>query len=150
MKKEDKKRIKAVIGKYIRDPHVQQMKEYIQHGNVTTYSHVISVVKMSFYLNKRLGLGADEEVLFTAALLHDFYLYDWHDKPLTDLHGYRHPYRAAENAKKIFDVNDKVYGAILTHMWPFTLFKLPKTKEAWIVCMADKLSSMAETLWLRK
>ena len=150
MKKEQRQEILRVIGDYLSDPHVQQMKDYIQHGSVTTYRHSVNVVKLAYYLNERFGLHADLEVLLPAALLHDFYLYDWHDRPNFDLHGYRHPARAEKNAIEILNVNERVGSAIRTHMWPLTLFKRPRSTEAWIVCAADKLASLSETLWMRK
>ena len=149
MTKEDKKTIYRTIKPYLKDPYVQEMKEYIQHGDVTTYRHSINVVKMAFLIDKKFRLGADRETLLTAALLHDCYLYDWHDKPLSDLHGYRHPHRAAQTVAGHFDVDEKVLAAIESHMWPLTLRTPPTSREAVIVCLADKLSSMAETLWMR-
>ena len=145
----EKQEILDVIGKYLEHPRVQEMRDYIQHGSISTYKHVVNVTKIAYRLDKKYGLGADREVLLTAALLHDFYLYDWHDKPYSDLHGYRHPARAAEKAVTVFKVDDRVKSAIQTHMWPFTLRKIPKSREAWIVCMADKIASMMETLWMR-
>ena len=88
-------------------------------------------------------------VLLTAALFHDFYGYDWHERPYGDLHGYRHPVRAAARAEEIFGVDEQVLSAIESHMWPFTLTRIPRSREAWIVCMADKLASLSETLWMR-
>ncbi len=149
MTSEDKQEIHAVIGQLLKSDDVRQMKEYIQHGNVTTYRHVVNVVKLAYIMDEKLGAKSDRKVLLTAALLHDFYGYDWHEKPLNDLHGYRHPHRAAKRAKDIFDVDEKVLAAIETHMWPFTLTKLPRSREAWIVCMADKMASLSETLWMR-
>ncbi len=149
MTSEQKKVIKSVIGKYLDSPYVQKMKEYIQHGNVTTYRHSVNVVKMSYLLNEKLHMNADLEVLLTAALLHDFYLYDWHDRPTGDLHGYKHPARAAKNAVRFFGVDKRVQDAIISHMWPLTFFSIPVSKEARILCYADKLTSMAETLWMR-
>ncbi|MBO4396855.1 MAG: HD domain-containing protein [Eubacterium sp.] len=149
MTTDQKKVIRGVIGEYLDSPYVRRMKNYIQHGNVTTYRHSVNVVKMAYLLNEKFHLNADLEVLLTAALLHDFYLYDWHDRPTGDLHGYRHPARAVKNAVRIFGVNDRVQAAIRTHMWPLTFFSIPKSKEAYILCYADKLTSMAETLWMR-
>ena len=149
MKNEDKQEILAVIGEYLPHPDVQEMKEFIQHGSVTTYRHVVNVVKLAYILDKKTGKKADRKVLLTAALLHDFYGYDWHDKPLSDLHGYRHPHRAAVRAGEILGADESVQAAIETHMWPFTLLKLPMSREAWLVCMADKLASLSETLWMR-
>ena len=58
------------------DENVQKMKQYIQHGNVSTYEHCESVVKLSYSIDKRLSLHSDLKVLLTGAMLHDFYLYD--------------------------------------------------------------------------
>ena len=139
-----------MIGKYLPDPQVQQMKTFIQHGSVSTYRHVVNVVKLAYILDRKLGSRSDREVLLSAALLHDFYGYDWHEKPLSDLHGYRHPHRAAVHAGEVFDAGAEVQAAIETHMWPFTLTRIPRSREAWLVCMADKLASLSETLWMRK
>ena len=35
----------------------QLMKRFIQHGRISTYEHVLSVTRFSFYLNRRLHLG---------------------------------------------------------------------------------------------
>ena len=149
MTSEDKQEIRDVIGRYLSNDEVRQMKEYVQHGSITTYRHVVNVVKLAYIIDEKLGKKSDREVLLTSALLHDFYGYDWHEKPLSDLHGYRHPHRAAQRAKEVFDVDDKVQSAIETHMWPFTLTKIPCSREAWIVCLADKMASLSETLWMR-
>ena len=145
----EKHEILDIIGDYLAHPRVQEMKDYVQHGSVSTYKHVVNVTKIAYRLDKRFHLGNDKEVLLTAALLHDFYLYDWHDKPYSDLHGFRHPKRAADNALEMFGVDDRVRSAIESHMWPFTLLTIPKSTEAWTVCMADKIATMIETLWMR-
>ena len=151
MDKKSKKEILDVIGDKLRDEHVQYMKEFIQHGSITTYKHCINVVKLCYILNKKFDLKADMDVLMNGALLHDFYLYDWHDVGLEyGLHGFTHPKTAAKNAKQVFDIDDKTEGVIISHMWPLTLLHPPKCKEGWILCLADKLSSMAETLWMRR
>ena len=31
----------------------QLMKHFIQHGKISTYEHVLSVTRLSFYLNRR-------------------------------------------------------------------------------------------------
>ena len=149
MPAEDKQEIRDVIGTLLKSDEVRQMKDYVQHGSVSTYRHVVNVVKLAYILDEKLGNKSDREVLLTAALLHDFYGYDWHEKPLSDLHGYKHPHRAAERARDIFQVDERVASAIETHMWPFTLTKLPRSREAWIVCFADKMASLSETLWMR-
>ncbi len=137
-----------LISPYTEHKKVKQMKEYIQHGDVTTYAHCVSVAAISFWMNRRLKVGADEAALMKGAMLHDFYLYDWHayDNGEHRLHGYTHPHKAAATAKKYFGLSTIEEGIIRNHMWPLTLFHMPTSKEAWIVCMADKYVSSKETV----
>ena len=94
----ERERLYAILEKYDQNPKVQQMREFIQHGDVTTYQHCKNVVLVSCWLNHRLHLGADETSLAVGAFLHDFYLYDWHKKGtfhgirrLFEMHGFSHP-----------------------------------------------------------
>ena len=131
------------------DGKLEQMRAFIQHGSVTTYDHVISVAKMSFRMNLFFKAGADEAALVRGALLHDYYLYDWHTWK-GPLHGPYHPKAALKQAKSDFpDLNAREANIIRSHMWPLTLFHYPKTREAVIVCIADKIVSTQETLFRR-
>ena len=49
--------------------------------------------------------------------------------------------------QKYYDINDKEKEIIETHMWPLTITKFPKSIEAKIVCIADKLCSSKETIF---
>ena len=71
----EREQLYAIVEKYDHHPDVQRMREYIQHGSVTTYQHCKNVALVSFWLNRRLRLHADETSLAVGALLHDFYLY---------------------------------------------------------------------------
>ena len=133
------------------NPMVQEMKKYIQHGTVTTFEHCERVARFSCEINKKLRLGANVSALTRGAMLHDFYLYDWHlrtDKPW--LHGFQHPVIAAQNAEQYIGINEIERKIILSHMWPYTPTRIPGCREAWIVCIADKLCSLEETLFMRK
>ena len=57
-----------------------------------------------------------------------------------------HPSYAAANAKRDFGIGEKEENIIRSHMWPLTVTKLPKCREAVIVCIADKLTSATETI----
>ncbi len=87
----EREQLYAILEKYDQNPKVQQMREFIQHGDVTTYQHCKNVVLVSWWLNHRLHLGADETSLAVGAFLHDFYLYDWHKKGT--FHGIRRLFR---------------------------------------------------------
>jgi uncharacterized protein len=125
-----------------------QTKNYIQHGKISIYEHSLEVAKISTKLS-RFWKVKNRRSLVRAALLHDFFLYDWHDEwKMT--HGFTHPVEAAENARKYFNISEKVYSLIRSHMWPFTLFHPPRYKEDWLICMADKIVALKETVRLGK
>jgi uncharacterized protein len=122
-------------------------KEHIQHGRISVYEHSMDVAKLSFALGRFLKI-TDMESLVRGALLHDFFLYDWHTpEKMWSLHGWTHPVLAAENGRKYFGISDKEASLIRTHMWPWTLLHPPQYREGWIICAADKLCSAAETLF---
>ena len=125
---------------------VKSMKKYMQHGNTSAFEHSVKVVKLCYKIDQKFKLNANLKDLLLGAMLHDFYLYDWHKRSLKyGLHGYNHSRIAMENAIRYFDVNENVQNMILTHMWPLNLTKIPKNKEAWILCLADKICSVEET-----
>lgn len=143
----DRRRIREILYTYMTHEEVKSMKRYMQHGSTTTYEHCMNVVRFSYWLNRRLHLRADERALLTGALLHDFYLYDWHEKSgWHRLHGFYHPSRACRNAKRIFGIGKLEADIIESHMWPLTLRHIPKSREAAIVCLADKYCSLLETI----
>lgn len=133
------------------DNHVQEMKKYIQHGDVSTYEHCENVAKLCYKFNKALPLHADLKTLLVGAMLHDFYLYDWHEEGdgSHHWHGFRHASRASQNAEKYFDIDNKTADVIKSHMWPLNPERIPRSKEAWMVCIADKCVSLQETLFRR-
>jgi len=128
----------------------QQMRQYCQHGRISTYDHCISVARTSFWLNRRLHLGGDEAILVRGAFLHDFYLYDWHDcSDICRWHGFVHPAIALRNADARYALNDRERNIIASHMWPLTLRHVPRCREAAVVCLSDKTCSLRETLFCR-
>ncbi len=126
-------------------------KDYIQHGSVSVYAHCISVAAESLRIARRLRLNVDTDSLIRGALLHDYFLYDWHDNPdgRHNLHGFTHPYKALKNAIEDFDLNEKECDIIVHHMFPLVPVP-PHSKEAWVVCLADKICATRETLLMRK
>ncbi len=144
---QEKKEIRKDLQGMLHTKEASLMKHCIQHGHYTTYNHVLSVVKLSLYLNHRLKLGACDRELIRGAFLHDFYLYDWHTSGyIGRLHGLHHPAIALNNASQRYTLTPTEKNIIESHMWPLTLFKIPKCRAAFIVCFSDKLCSFYETI----
>ena len=125
----------------------KQMHNYIQHGEISCYTHCYYVAYYTYLICKKLKL--DYKSAVRGAMLHDLFLYDWHTTSPADInekgvHAWAHPRIALKNASKIFNLNDTEKDIIRNHMWPVTL-KFPKTKEAFIVSCMDKYSATAET-----
>lgn len=127
------------------------MKAFRQHGSVSTYEHCLSTAEFSYDLNRFFRLNADLNILLKGAMLHDYYLYDWHikDKLLHPFHGLTHAEKAGKNARDHFDIDDDIHHVIHCHMWPLNPERIPLSKEAWIVCLADKCVTLYETFFRR-
>ena len=120
-----------------------------QHGVVTTFAHSIRVACLSVWLADRLHLWnrVDLHSLIRAALLHDYFLYDWHDwdNGTHRLHGFTHGETAMCNAIRDFKLNQIERDSIEHHMFPLTPYP-PKYIEGYLVTAADKISATKETL----
>lgn len=132
----------------IKTENYTTMEEYVQHGAVSVRRHSVSVAYASVRLARKLGVSCDEKLLVRGALLHDYFLYDWHEKSdWHKLHGFRHANIALQNAVKDFELGRIEQEIIKKHMWPLTVVP-PKCREAWLVVMADKYCSLLETFYL--
>lgn len=124
------------------------MRSFVQHGQVSTLDHVVRVATASLKLAHALRLNTDEQEMVRGALLHDYYLYDWHTTT-NRAHALNHPCIAAKNAQRDYKITPKERNIIEAHMWPLPPTRIPKCREAWIVCAADKWCSLEETLFKR-
>ena len=124
---------------------VREMNNYMQHSATSCYSHCLHVAYYTYLMCKKLNL--DYVSAARAAMLHDFFLFYWHEprhiKSLKELHAFSHPKIALKNALQFFDLNAMEQDIIVKHMWPLTI-KLPKYKETYIVTLADKYCATVE------
>ena len=106
---------------------LSQESAFLQHGVTRCLLHSIAV---AYYCDRLAGylqaLRFRRRQLLRGALLHDYFLYDWHDPdPSHRLHGFHHPCRALGNAPfKISAWTRWEQNIILRHMFPLTPFRL--------------------------
>lgn len=125
---------------------LSQCEEFLQHGDTTVLLHCIAVAYFSLLVIRNLHLRCNEKSLIRGALLHDYFLYDWHTPdPSHRLHGFHHPEKALSNARQDVGLTPMEEDIIIHHMFPLTR-KPPKSREAKIVCLVDKGCGLYEAL----
>ena len=145
MKPNSKERFSDTLDRLERTSAVAELDNYTQHRGSKTLLHCHNVAVCSFRMAQALGWRIDERSLATGALLHDYYLYTFRDEKINFyVHGVSHPRRALKNAEARFSLNAKERNIIASHMWPLTLFTLPRSKEALLVSLADKVCALRE------
>ena len=136
----------------LKSENFRSTKNYIQHGTMPVHRHCIDVAEKSIAISKFLRIPCNEREMVRGALLHDYFLYDWHDKSRENyqrLHGFYHPGIALRNASMEYELTLREKDIIKKHMWPLTVVP-PLCREAWIVTTADKYCSLLETLKLHR
>lgn len=136
----------ALVRDILENEEVQSMKAYLQHGRTSCLQHSVNVSWLAYRYCLRYP-ACDATAAARAGLLHDLFLYDWHDRneKRRGFHGFTHPRCALNNARRLFHLSDMECSIILHHMWPLTLIP-PRYAEAYIVSAFDKYSSFTETL----
>lgn len=134
-----------------KDSRLPQERKLRQHGTTSVLRHSIQVAAVSLRLARALHLRVDRKALIRGALLHDYFLYDWHlpsgaRPPMT--HGFTHPKTALNNARADFSLSPREENIIARHMFPLTPVP-PACREAWLVCLADKYCALQETFFSR-
>ncbi len=142
--------IHKIAAEMLDSSRLHQTKTFMQHGKISVFAHCVSVAAMSIKIANFLKLNVDKKSLIRGALLHDYFLYDWHDtnNKYHRLHGFTHPSTALKNASQDFELSHKEKDIIVHHMFPLVPIP-PKCREAWIVCLADKICALDETLFHR-
>ena len=118
---------------------------FIQHGNTSCLLHSVAVAYFCYLVARKLNfIGFRITELVRGALLHDYFLYDWHyTRPKNGLHGFSHPFTAFYNALFDFELSEVEKDIITKHMFPLTPL-LPLYKESVLVSLVDKVCSLYE------
>lgn len=134
----------SCLNEMIAGSRLLKMLEFKQHGDTACLAHTVAVVYCALAMAKRLHIPVNKKELIRGGILHDYFLYDWHDgRPERRIHGFTHPRRALENAEMDFKLTDRERDIIKKHMFPLTAAP-PLYREAWLICMADKVCTVKE------
>lgn len=139
-------RIALELSALIQDAGLLRCSAYVQHGDTSCLLHCVAVAFYSAMLLDRLHVRYDLHSLARGALLHDFFLYDWHLRkrlPGEKMHAFSHPEAALKNARSCVRLSDKEENIILRHMFPVTLIP-PASREGLAVCLVDKCCAFYE------
>lgn len=135
-----------VLGAVVANSPFAEEADCLQHGTTTILLHSIAVAHVSRRVARKLGWTDHLDELERAALLHDFFLYNWHEPgPGREMHAFMHATRAMRNARRFFpDLSEREADAIRNHMFPLTPVP-PRFREGWLVTYADKWCATYET-----
>lgn len=134
-----------LVREIIHSEEFRGMKHYRHHIKGNVYDHSVKTAYLCYKHHRRFGTNINLQEFVRGAILHDFYLYDWHDKDAAHrFHGFTHPRRALENAlHKYPDLTRIEQDMILHHMFPLTPVP-PTTKAGWLICLYDKVAAVSD------
>ena len=132
-------------------PTIQELKKYPNHNISNLFDHSSRVAVCAYDLSRRFHLNVDGRSLAKGAMLHDFYLYQARgNKDVgTKAHWFGHPCTALRNAEKEFDLSELEKNIIRSHMWPLTFLHFPRSREAVLISLADKICAFGELVLKR-
>ena len=150
------KEFKELTKDVLFNSNFEVLKNDIHHGS-NKYDHCKRVSYLSFLIAKITKANCKE--VARAGLLHDFFYGSRTAKKENDY--LKHPKTSADNAKKIFGINNREEQIIKSHMFHHALIKKftpfmkeedkiyfkenkPQNKESIIVCVSDLLVSLYE------
>lgn len=143
---EQRQKFVYILNEIRKTSRFDENDQYIQHGTTTVKEHCINVAQTAYFMSHRLHIKVHEEDLIRGALLHDYFLYDWHEKCLKNsIHGFTHPKKALTEASKDFELTRIEQDMIRSHMFPLTV-RPPKYRESVLLCIADKICALQETI----
>ncbi len=107
--------IQQFAGEILDHPLFQQLRGLQHHGEGNSvYDHSVAVAKAAYAIARRMRLSGDETAsIIRAALLHDFFGYDWRDER------FRRYLRRYSGIKRMMRMHAFVHGHIAAeYFWP--------------------------------
>ena len=136
-----------LIKDYFKANVEKQINENIQQETASTLEHSENVEWISYLIDEKLHLNADEKELVEAAMLHDLHLYDLQDKNYaSNSHDIVQSDLALNNEEKHSVISVKEQETLHSHMWPLKITAIPKNKESLIIYFADKYCVLIEKI----
>lgn len=124
---------------YIQDllelPDVQRLHQTNAHWRRDRFAHCFAVGKLSYRLAKLFH--ANVATAARGGFLHDWY-HGHQPERKRFVNADQHHFRISHEAASKYGEHPSVLHAIRTHFWPWGR-TIPKTREAWIVWMADNI-----------
>ena len=135
----------TMIRDIVRSEDYRGMRQYRHHIKGSVYDHSLKAAYLCYRHHRRFRSKTELSQLLRGALLHDYYLYDWHDKSTSHrFHGFTHPRRALKNALRRYpDLTGTEQDMILRHMFPLTPVP-PRTAAGWLLCFYDKVAAVSD------
>ena len=134
----------SYISDILQSSEFDRLKQFRHHVNCTRWEHSVRVAYKTYQICNKFRLETKKAT--GAALLHDFFLYDWKkDAPDKGWHPRVHSMHSWENARRIIETDEMMKDCIVKHMWPMTL-AFPRFKESWVVQYADKACTIGEII----
>ena len=128
----------------------REAKGQIHHYRTTVASHCLKTAVAGLKLCsilRRIGISVDTRMVVRTALLHDLGMVGRSDLYRNNFECcLKHPGNSASISKQICKgIDEESLAAIESHMWPLSV-RAPKTKEAAILCVADKIASVGDLM----
>lgn len=133
------------------NPVIQELRRYPNHKISNLYDHSSRVALCAYDLSRRMHIKVNGTSLAKGAMLHDFYLYQARGNKEIGIkeHWFGHPDTALRNAEKRFKLTELEKNIITSHMWPLTFLHIPRSREAFLVSLADKICAFGEMVLKR-
>ncbi|MBE6140931.1 MAG: HD domain-containing protein [Firmicutes bacterium] len=128
-----------IVNDILKNDKFIELKYELHHG-ISRLEHSLHVARITYLLCLKFKIKNYEEIT-RAALLHDFYK----EEEIEKNSFLNHPNVACQNAIEFFNVNENQQNIIISHMFPLCRV-LPKTKDSYIVSLADKLVALYECI----